>query len=102
MSDAEKAKLAAMDGSAHSQSMKAYSNIEGGEYDVLNKLITDKTLDYVNELYIEFHDTKVGRSSKTIVDYLEAKKIKYDIQITGKKPRVNGKKVAWITMKDYY
>jgi FkbM family methyltransferase len=77
-------------------------DIEGGEYDVLNKLIADKTLDYVNELYIEFHDAKVGRSSKAIIDYLEAKKIKYDIQITGKKPRVNGKKVAWITMKDYY
>lgn len=77
-------------------------DIEGGEYDVLEKMIKDKSLNYVNELYIEFHDEKVNRSSKDILKYLDNNNIFYDVQITGKKPRVHGKKVSWITMKDYY
>jgi len=35
---------------------------EGGEYETLDKLINDNTLEIVDELYIEFHDTKIGKT----------------------------------------
>jgi len=35
-------------------------DIEGAEYDVLDKMIKDNTFEYINQLYIEFHAEKVG------------------------------------------
>ena len=36
---------------------------EGGEYETLDKLINDTTLEMVDELYIEFHTGKVGKTA---------------------------------------
>lgn len=35
-------------------------DIEGAEYEVLQKMINDKTIEYINELFIEFHYSKIG------------------------------------------
>lgn len=35
-------------------------DIEGAEYEVLKKMIEDKTIDYINELWIEWHWKKIG------------------------------------------
>ena len=37
---------------------------EGAEYETLNKLIEENTLEMVDELYIEFHNKKVRKSKK--------------------------------------
>lgn len=37
---------------------------EGGEYETLDKLINDNTFEMVDELYIEFHTNKVGKTEK--------------------------------------
>lgn len=34
-------------------------NIEGAEYDVLEKMIKDKTINYVNKLYVAWHYNKI-------------------------------------------
>tara|TARA_Y100000004_G_C8817176_1_gene370278 strand:- start:145 stop:723 length:579 start_codon:yes stop_codon:yes gene_type:complete len=36
-----------------------YLDIEGGEYDVLEKLIDENMLSWFNEVYVEFHETKL-------------------------------------------
>ena len=33
-------------------------DIEGAEYDVLEKMLEDNSIDYINELYVEFHYKK--------------------------------------------
>lgn len=35
-------------------------DIEGAEYPVLNKMIEDKSIDYIDILFIEFHFQKIG------------------------------------------
>jgi len=40
-------------------------NIEGAEYDVLNNMLRDGTIEYIDELYVEFHNEKVGISKET-------------------------------------
>ncbi len=35
-------------------------DIEGAEYEVLDKMIADGTMAYVNKLFIEFHNEKIG------------------------------------------
>ena len=35
-------------------------DIEGAEYDVLDKMLSDGTIAYVDKLYIEFHNTEVN------------------------------------------
>ena len=37
-------------------------DIEGSEYKVLNKMIDDETIKYIDKLYIEFHWQKIGLS----------------------------------------
>jgi len=39
-------------------------DIEGGEYETLDKLINDNTLEMVDELYIEFHTGKVEKTNQ--------------------------------------
>lgn len=36
-----------------------YLDIEGAEYEVLEKLISDNTLKWFNEVYVEFHEEKL-------------------------------------------
>lgn len=55
-------------------------DIEGAEYEVISKMIEDKSLEYVNELYVECHYKKVSISKK-IHDTL-IKKIKTVCSIT--------------------
>ena len=46
-------------------------DIEGAEYDVIQKLIDTGAIHYINKLYVEFHDSKVvGFSKKHIMDQL--------------------------------
>jgi FkbM family methyltransferase len=37
-------------------------DIEGAEYDILNKMIVDNSISYINKAYIEFHWKKIGLS----------------------------------------
>lgn len=39
-------------------------DIEGAEYEVLYKMIKDKTIKYINELFIEFHWDRIGLDKK--------------------------------------
>ena len=39
-------------------------NIEGSEYPVLNKMIEDGTIDYIDRLYLSFHYEKIGLSKE--------------------------------------
>jgi len=34
-------------------------DIEGAEYEILNKMLIDGTIEYIDELYVEFHNIKV-------------------------------------------
>ena len=51
-------------------------DIEGAEYEILNKLIEIDTADFMNEIYVEFHDEKVGLSKDKIISDLEKLNIK--------------------------
>lgn len=53
-------------------------DIEGAEYKVLNKLLEDGTIHYINKLFIEWHWFKIGLSEavhQDLVTKLEASKI---------------------------
>lgn len=55
-------------------------DIEGAEYDVLEKMISENTFDYINQIYIEFHASKVGLSKSN--DNAILNKIKpYDTEV---------------------
>lgn len=49
-------------------------DIEGAEYEVLEKMIGDESLDMINELYVEFHGKKIKNLAmeyeQHLVDYL--------------------------------
>lgn len=56
-------------------------DIEGAEYDVLDKMIKDETILYLNELQIEFHHDKfdlkdIKTKHQNIVNYLDELKAK--------------------------
>lgn len=52
-------------------------DVEGAEYDILQKLIDTGVINYVNELYVEFHDTKVkGFSKDKILEQLKQTSVK--------------------------
>ena len=59
-------------------------NIEGAEYKVLNKMIRSKSIEYINELFIEFHYKKINlpvSEHDQLVGKLE--KAGLDLQIWG-------------------
>lgn len=62
-------------------------DIEGAEYEVLNKMINDGAIDYIDKLYIEWHWFKVGISESThndIVNRISARGVpitEWDAQI---------------------
>ncbi len=43
-------------------------DIEGAEYEVLDKMFHDKTINYVNKLYCEIHGLKCGKTFQESVD----------------------------------
>jgi FkbM family methyltransferase len=47
-------------------------DIEGSEYDLLEKLIRDRTIHYVNYLFVEFHASCMGEEKKAEYEYREA------------------------------
>ncbi len=59
-------------------------DIEGAEYEVLQKMLKDKTIHYINDLSVEFHYTKTGYS-KLKHDFLiqqlkDIKNVKFKIE----------------------
>lgn len=67
-------------------------DIEGAEYDVINKMKIGGSLDYINQFYLEFHGTKLKnfnlKIEEDMMDML-IKKFKKDIYIF-KKHQHNG------------
>ena len=55
-------------------------DIEGGEYDLIPHLLDNNTFKYINELYIEFHNRKVGKSVEDDKFLLEQIN-KFDVKI---------------------
>lgn len=55
-------------------------DIEGGEYDLIPHLLKNDTFKYINELYIEFHNRKVGKSVEDDKVLLEQIK-KFDTKV---------------------
>lgn len=56
-------------------------DIEGSEYEVLNKMIEDDTISLINELWIEFHYKKCGVSEeqhKNLINKLKKIDLKLD------------------------
>jgi FkbM family methyltransferase len=46
-------------------------DVEGAEYAILNKMLNDDTLKYVNKLFAEFHWNKIGMAEEIHFDLLE-------------------------------
>ena len=91
-------------------------DIEGAEYDVLKKMILDGSINYIDELFIEWHWDKIGKSKKEhdlfissmnnviINSSWDAGDFKYRSQLVWKlylkKEKLFSKKYL-ITLKDY-
>ena len=39
-------------------------NVEGAEYEVFEKMLADNTLEYINEIYVQWHWSKMGYNYK--------------------------------------
>lgn len=46
-------------------------DIEGAEYEVLNKMIDDKSIEYINKLYPEFHANKLNMDKRVHVKLIK-------------------------------
>tara|TARA_B110000196_G_C20767158_1_gene484851 strand:+ start:50 stop:649 length:600 start_codon:yes stop_codon:yes gene_type:complete len=56
-------------------------DIEGGEYDILPHMIQNGSIQYINELYIEWHHTKLSQYTEEEHDALvEELKTKYNLE----------------------
>jgi len=51
-------------------------DIEGSEYEVMDKLIIDGTIDYINHFYIEWHNVD-NRNPAIYINKIYEKNIKY-------------------------
>jgi len=57
-------------------------DIEGAEYEVLNKMYDDETVNYVNKIYCEIHGLKCGKDVKESINLLErAEKFNHKLYI---------------------
>ena len=75
-------------------------DVEGSEYEILNKMISEGSIEYVNILYAEFHNQKCARTKRQdekIQDSLKALGIAFDVwDAMGKKYSVlEQKKDIW-------
>lgn len=52
-------------------------DIEGAEYAILSKMIIDGSINYINELRVEFHDEKTGEKSEDIIKNIKENNIKF-------------------------
>jgi len=54
-------------------------DIEGSEYDVLEKMVIDNSIDYVNDIYVEFHAsffiTDVSKRERELIEKINNRKI---------------------------
>lgn len=57
-------------------------DIEGAEYEVIDKMLKDKTFDWIDEIYIEFHGNKMNPKPKDNKDLIR--------QIKNTNTKVNG------------
>lgn len=48
-------------------------NVEGSEYEILNKMVKDGSIFYINELYVDFHYDKIKSISRGIHNKLISK-----------------------------
>jgi FkbM family methyltransferase len=56
-------------------------DIEGSEYDVLNKMIADNTIKYIHQLIVEFHPGTGGKSESDIKELIQKiKKLNVNIE----------------------
>lgn len=52
-------------------------DVEGAEYNILQKLLDSDIIHYINDLYVEFHDQKVkGFSKENIIEQLSKTNVK--------------------------
>jgi len=66
-------------------------DIEGAEYDVLDKMLSDGSIAYVDKLYIEFHNVKVDVPVEPDGELLTAiKKMGVDVKATPHAPSEEG------------
>lgn len=49
-------------------------DIEGAEYEVLNKMIKDGTIEYINDLYIEWHWHKIRKPEEEHLEFMDTLK----------------------------
>ena len=59
-------------------------DVEGSEFRILNKMIEDRSIEYIDELWGEWHDMKIdvpeiNKLSIKVKDYLEANNIPFNI-----------------------
>jgi len=79
-------------------------DIEGAEYEILNKLINEGTISFVNEIHGEFHPNKINRPEikeleSKINTYFKQNNIKFNIwEMVGDSPKAINKEM-W---KDKY
>lgn len=53
-------------------------DVEGSEYEILNRLILSERINKINELFVEFHDGFFGKNSSEIKNKLKNYNIKID------------------------
>lgn len=72
-------------------------DIEGAEYQVLNKMIEDRTIEYVDELFMDWHYTKLPMESSEHHDLVEKL---HEIGLTSKNWAVETDHIEGITHVD--
>jgi len=50
-------------------------DVEGAEYEILNKMINDNSLNFISELYVEWHWKKIGMSAEDHNNFISNIKI---------------------------
>jgi FkbM family methyltransferase len=79
-------------------------DVEGAEYEILNKMIEDGTIKCINELHGEFHPNKINKPEvkvleEKVVTYLNDNNIKFNIwELVGDSPKAINRNI-W---KDKY
>jgi len=71
-------------------------DIEGKEYEVLTKMIKDGSIKYINEIYAEWHFSKIGMDLKTHQKHIKQLR-KYGFNLTGEKHLDDFRKVKKIS-----
>ena len=57
-------------------------DVEGAEYEIIKKLFEVEAIEYINEIFIEFHNERCGKTredDRLLLDQIKAKGIEYDM-----------------------